>query len=157
MALLGSGAALQIAWLAWLPNVASSLAPVAFVPATRSSTKKVRGLLPESVPHADAAANAARAALLAHALCTDTDLLLDATEDWLHQSYRASAMPRTAELVAQLRADGIAAVVSGAGPTVLALTTISSRQALLDQAQCEPDLVQGEFAAVDGKQDFHGV
>ena len=115
-------------------DVAADLAPVAFVPANRSSTKKVRGLLPSTVPHAEAAANAARAALLAHALCSDTDLLLDATEDWLHQSYRASAMPRTAELVAQLRADGIAAVVSGAGPTVLALTTISGRSALLARA-----------------------
>lgn len=115
-------------------DVTATLAPVAFVPATRSSTKKVRGLLPASVPHADAAANAARAALLTHALCTDTDLLLDATQDWLHQSYRASAMPRTAELVAGLRADGIAAVVSGAGPTVLALTTRAARGALLDRA-----------------------
>ena len=115
-------------------DVASTLAPVAFVPATRSSTKKVRGLLPATVPHADAAANAARAALLTHALCSDTDLLLDATQDWLHQSYRASAMPRTAELVADLRAEGIAAVVSGAGPTVLALTTKSARSALLDRA-----------------------
>ena len=114
-------------------DVTDTLAPVAFVPATRSSTKKVRGLLPATVPHADAAANAARAALLTHALCTDPDLLLDATQDWLHQSYRASAMPRTAELVAALRADGIAAVVSGAGPTVLALTTVAARRAVLDR------------------------
>ena len=110
------------------------LAPVAFVPATRSSTKKVRGLLPDTVPHADAAANAARAALLSHALCHDTSLLMDATQDWLHQSYRAPAMPRTAALVDQLREQGVPTVVSGAGPTVLALTTISSRPALLDQA-----------------------
>ena len=110
------------------------LAPIAFVPATRSSTKKVRSLLPDTVPHADAAANAARAALLAHALCRDTSLLMDATQDWLHQSYRAPAMPRTAALVELLREQGVPAAVSGAGPTVLALTTISSRQALLDRA-----------------------
>jgi homoserine kinase len=109
------------------------LAPVAFVPSTRSSTRKVRGLLPETVPHADAAFNAARAALLPVALTRDPGLLLAATEDRLHQSYRASAMPRTATLVAGLRADGVPAVVSGAGPTVLALTLRAERQALADR------------------------
>ena len=50
------------------------------------------------------------------------DLLMDATEDFLHQRYRAAAMPGTARLIAALRAAGVAAVVSGAGPSVLALT-----------------------------------
>jgi homoserine kinase len=98
------------------------LAPVAFIPATRSSTKKVRGMLPSTVPFADAAQNAGRAALLATALSTRPELLYDATEDRLHQQYRAPAMPRTATLVAKLRASGVPAFVSGAGPTVLALT-----------------------------------
>jgi homoserine kinase len=77
------------------------------------------------VPHADAAANAGRAALLVAALTRQPDprLLLAATEDRLHQDYRAPAMPRTANLVKTLRAKGVPAVVSGAGPTVLALTT----------------------------------
>ena len=99
---------------------APGVTPVAFVPSTKSSTAKVRKLLPETVPHADAAANAGRAALLVHALTEAPALLLAATEDRLHQPYRASAMPRSASLVARLRADGIPAVVSGAGPTVLA-------------------------------------
>lgn len=98
------------------------LAPVAFIPATRSSTKKVRGMLPATVPFADAARNAGRAALLATALSTSPELLYDATEDRLHQQYRAPAMPRTATLVGKLRAAGVPAFVSGAGPTVLALT-----------------------------------
>ena len=101
----------------------ADLAPVAFVPSTRSSTKQVRGLLPAAVPYADAVLNASRAALLPHALTSDPSLLLAATEDRLHQSYRAPAMPATARLVAELRDQGVAAVVSGAGPTVLALTT----------------------------------
>jgi len=50
--------------------------------------------------------------------------LLPATEDWLHQSYRAAGMPATAALVSALRAAGVAAVVSGAGPAVLALTPV---------------------------------
>jgi homoserine kinase len=100
--------------------VDASVAPVAFVPATKSSTAKARRLLPESVPHEDAAFNAARAALLVEALGRRPDLLLAATEDRLHQPYRAEAMPRSAALVASLRAAGVPAVVSGAGPTVLA-------------------------------------
>lgn len=107
------------------------LAPVAFVPSTTSSTKAVRGLLPATVPYADAVLNASRAALLPHALTTDPSLLLPATEDRLHQPYRASAMPETAELMLALRAKGVPAVVSGAGPTVLALTTARGREALL--------------------------
>ena len=99
------------------------LAPVALVPSTKSSTQKVRGLLPPTVPFADAAANAARAALLPTALTSLPQLLMDATEDRLHQQYRASAMPRSARLVEALRADGVPAVISGAGPTVLALVT----------------------------------
>jgi homoserine kinase len=104
-------------------DVHPDVAPVAFIPSSRASTKKVRGMLPDLIPHADAAANSARTALLTLAMTRSPELLMDATEDYLHQTYRASAMPRTAALVAQLRADGVPAVVSGAGPTVLALAT----------------------------------
>ena len=108
----------------------AELAPVAFVPATTASTAQVRGLLPPTVPYADAVLNASRAALLPLALTRDPALLLAATEDRLHQGYRAPAMPATAALVAELREDGVPAVVSGAGPTVLALTTREGRPAL---------------------------
>jgi homoserine kinase len=101
---------------------AAEVTTVAFVPATAMSTAKARRLLPESVPHADAARNAGRAALLVEALTGRPRLLLAATEDRLHQDYRGPAMPRSAALLARLRAAGVAAVISGAGPTVLALT-----------------------------------
>ena len=104
--------------------------PVVFVPSTKASTKKVRGLLPETVPHADAAANSGRTALLGLAMTSAPSLLLDATQDYLHQSYRASAMPRSAALVAGLRAEGIPAVISGAGPTVLALASAATVDAV---------------------------
>jgi homoserine kinase len=97
--------------------------PVAAIPALRSSTDATRGLLPAQVPHADAAFTAGRAALAVHALTARPDLLLSATEDRLHQHYRAPAYPVSSELVRALRAEGVAAVISGAGPTVLALTT----------------------------------
>jgi homoserine kinase len=103
-------------------DVDPAVRPVALVPDTRLATERARGLLPETVPYADAAANSGRAALLIAALTGAPDLLLDATEDRLHQSYRAPAMPESIALVERLRAEGVAAVVSGAGPTVLALT-----------------------------------
>ena len=88
-----------------------------------SSTLHTRGLLPALVPHSDASANAAAAGLLVHALTEDPSYLLPATTDRLHQDYRAPAMPDSARLVADLRAAGIAAVISGAGPSVIALVT----------------------------------
>ncbi|MDT0318512.1 homoserine kinase [Streptomyces millisiae] len=95
--------------------------PVVFVPAEPLATETARGLLPRTVPHVDAATNAGRAALLVEALTRRPELLLPATEDRLHQEYRASAMPESMDLVNRLRADGVPAVISGAGPTVLAL------------------------------------
>ena len=116
--------------LAWTPAdgpaqavrlpVSPALRPVVFVPTTSASTARARKLLPETVPHADAARNAGRSALLVHALSADPGLLLAATEDRLHQQYRAASQARTAGLVDALRADGVPAVVSGAGPSVLA-------------------------------------
>ena len=91
------------------------------VPQVELATTTARGLLPATVPHADAAHAAGRSALLVEALTRRPDLLLPATEDRLHQAQRAPAMPATADLVARLRADGLAAVVSGAGPSVLVL------------------------------------
>ena len=111
-------------------EVRPGLGAVAFVPPDPLETHVARGLLPAVVPHRDAAANAGRAALLVAALTGQVggqvpgDLgraLLVATEDRLHQQYRAPAMPDSAALVDRLRAGGVAAFVSGAGPTVLAL------------------------------------
>jgi homoserine kinase len=102
------------------------LAPVLCVPAVPLATTVARQVLPATVPHADAAKNAARTAMLIAALTARTpdeaaDLLLEATRDFLHQPYRAASMPATAALIAALRDAGVPAVVSGAGPSVLAL------------------------------------
>lgn len=99
---------------------APRITPVVFVPDQRGVTAQARRLLPDRVPHSDAATNVARAALLVHALTTDPSLLLVATEDRLHQDYRAPAMEHSIALIHHLRAAGVPAVVSGAGPTVLA-------------------------------------
>jgi homoserine kinase len=103
-------------------GVPAALRAVACVPAVPLATEAARQALPQTVPHADAAANAARSALLIAALTGAPHLLLDATEDFLHQPYRAAIMPETASLLGALRRAGAAAVVSGAGPTVLVLS-----------------------------------
>ena len=97
------------------------VAPLVLVPSFKMSTALARSLQPESVPHDDAVFNVSRSALLIAALTQSPELLIDATEDRLHQSYRASAMPETDALIQLLRQNGLAAVVSGAGPSVLVL------------------------------------
>ncbi len=92
-----------------------------FVPPDPLSTELARGLLPSTVPHAEAAADAGAAALLVAALAGQPDQLWRATRDHLHQEYRRPAMPASLDLVDRLRSQGHAAVLSGAGPTVLAL------------------------------------
>jgi homoserine kinase len=102
--------------------VLDSLRAVACVAPTALATRTARRVLPELVPHADAAANAARSALLVAGLTRDPAVLFDATEDFLHQRYRAAVMPETADLLGRLRRAGVPAVVSGAGPSILAMT-----------------------------------
>ena len=99
------------------------ISAVVFIPSTSVSTAKARKMLPEIITHSDAVKNSARAALLVHALENRPDLLFTATEDFLHQSYRAEAMPRSFDLLMKLRGAGVAAFISGAGPSVLVLHT----------------------------------
>jgi homoserine kinase len=123
-ALFGS---LTIAWMT--PDgpqhkrlmVHRGVSPLVAVPSTTMSTALARSLQPASVPHEDAIFNVSRSALLIAALIQSPELLLAATEDKLHQSYRAAAMPETDSLIGVLRAEGFAAVVSGAGPSILVL------------------------------------
>lgn len=119
---------LTISWLTGSRARAVSLAVhpdvrlVLFVPDATSPTVAARAALPAHVPHADAAANAGRAALLVAALTQNPDLLYDATSDLLHQEQRRPTYPAAMALVDELRSEGLPAVVSGAGPAVLVLT-----------------------------------
>jgi homoserine kinase len=97
------------------------VSPLIAVPEGTMSTELARSLRPLSVPHEDAIFNVSRSALLIAALIQSPELLLAATEDRLHQSYRASAMPETDSLITELRDEGLAAVISGAGPSILVL------------------------------------
>ena len=104
-------------------EVDARIGALAFIPATSVATSKARKMLPESLPHADAVRNTSNAALLVHALEHRPDLLHTATADFLHQSYRKEAMPQSFALLTKLRNAGVAAFISGAGPTVLVLHT----------------------------------
>jgi homoserine kinase len=131
-ALLGG---FTIAWMEGDRARAVSLAPATdlrvrvLVPAHELATERARALLPGLVPHADAAFNAARSGLLTHAITRDPAWLLPATADRLHQDQRAEAMPATLAAVRRLREAGLAAVVSGAGPSVLVLGQASEDNA----------------------------
>jgi homoserine kinase len=81
-------------------------------------------VLPESVPRADAVFNVQRASLLLAALASGRPELLGAAmEDRLHQPYRLRLFPWM-ERVAQAarEAGALACVLSGAGPSMLAVT-----------------------------------
>lgn len=102
------------------------IVPVVLIPDHAASTAAARAALPDVVGHSDAARNAGRAALLVRALTDRPDLLLDATEDRLHQDQRARVIPDTLRLVHELRSHGLPATVSGAGPAVLVLAVDTS-------------------------------
>ncbi|MDP7733447.1 homoserine kinase [Mycobacterium paragordonae] len=95
----------------------------AAIPEERSSTAETRVLLPAQVSHEDARFNISRVALLVVALTQRPDLLMAATEDVLHQPQRAPAMPSSAEYLRLLRRHSVAATLSGAGPSLIALST----------------------------------
>jgi len=108
--------------------VDSRIKVLAFIPSAPVATSKARKLLPEFIPHPEAVANSTRAALMVHALAGRPDLLFAATEDFIHQKYRQDAMHKSFALMSKLRSAGVAAFISGAGPTVLVLHTGGVRE-----------------------------
>jgi homoserine kinase len=121
------------------------LVAVACVPARELSTAAAREMLPDQVPHADAAFNAARCALLVEAVTRRPELLMPATEDRLHQDHRGPAMPHSAALVERLRGEGVPAVISGAGPSVLALVVGGRPAANVQQVVRDLDADGGDW------------
>ena len=128
------------------------VSPLELVPNHKMSTALARSLQPDSVPHDDAVFNVSRSALLIAALTQSPELLMAATEDRLHQDYRAAAMPETDSIVKLMREHGHAAVVSGAGPSVLVLASDPAQrlEAAKLAAKHHPDW-QALLLAVDFK------
>ncbi|HZU50138.1 MAG TPA: homoserine kinase [Mycobacterium sp.] len=127
------------------------------IPEERSSTAEARVMLPAEVSHYDARFNVSRAALLVVALTERPDLLMPATEDLLHQPQRAAAMPASAEYLRLLRRYGIAAVLSGAGPAVIALTTEPKLPLEALEYGAANGFTVSEMAAGDGVRWSSGV
>ncbi|WP_022884242.1 homoserine kinase [Glaciibacter superstes] len=129
------------------------VSPLVFVPEHVMSTALARSLQPITVPHEDAVFNVSRSALLIAALIQSPELLLAATEDKLHQTYRAAAMPETSRLVSLLREREFAAVVSGAGPSILVLADDPARRLIAAELVAEASETpwQALMLAVDFK------
>lgn len=121
--------------------VHEDLRAVVLLPAATLATHTARAVLPATVPHHEAARGAGRAALLVEAVSRRPDLLLPATRDWLHQEPRRASFPATMALVDHLRGRGHAAVVSGAGPSVLVLTTVDREGDVVAPADLGGDAV----------------
>jgi homoserine kinase len=127
------------------------------IPGQRSSTAEARVLLPAQVSHEDARFNVSRAALLVVALTERPDLLMAATEDVLHQPQRAPAMPSSAEYLRLLRRYNVAAVLSGAGPAVVALSTASELPAEALHYAAAHGFAVSEMTVGDGVRWTSGV
>ena len=130
------------------------VSPLVFVPEHTMSTSVARSLQPLQVPREDAVFNVSRSALLIAALTQSPELMLAATEDKLHQSYRAQAMPETDRLVRTLRDARFAAVVSGAGPSVLVLADGPGRR--LEAAELAARATDTPWEALMLAVDFKG-
>jgi homoserine kinase len=127
------------------------------IPEQRSLTAETRVLLPRSVSHVDARFNVSRAALLVVALTERPDLLMEATEDVLHQPHRAIAMRASAEYLLLMRRCGLAAVLSGAGPAVIGLSTQSELPAEILEFGAANGFTVSEMSVGDGVRWASGV
>jgi homoserine kinase len=96
------------------------VAAILAVPSSRTSTAASRNGLPEKVTHADAAHNAASAAMLGAAIVSgDVELLRDAFDDRLHEQYRIGNAPLLQSLRAHAPDGTVGVTLSGSGPSVV--------------------------------------
>ena len=116
---------------------AGGLAAIAVIGEQELPTAVARAALPGFVPHADAAANAGRAALVALGMSLGSAAYLEAgLHDAIHERYRTSLVPDLEAVRELLEAVGAGpAVLSGAGPTVLALVQDSTGERALERAR----------------------
>ncbi len=137
--------------------VLPSIRPLVMVPTTLSSTKKARSVLPEQVPLAAAVANLSRSALLVEAFTADPTLLMAATEDSIHQKYRAELMPKSLETLAMLRDMGLPAAISGAGPSLVAFVDAPDSTSFDSAVLRLKDVAGAKFEVLDLAVDSLGA
>jgi homoserine kinase len=99
------------------------LTAVIATPSLKVETVESRRRLPMRYSRADAVFNIGHAALLVASLVAgDWSALASALDDKIHQPYRLAALEGAPEVIAAAKAAGaIGAVLSGSGPTILAL------------------------------------
>ena len=146
-------------------RVADDLTAAVFVPDYELSTEKARQALPGQLAFKDAVHNVSRVSLLPAAmnpamLATGqrqdvNALLFAATQDRLHQPYRAPLMEPSWTLIEKLRSHGFASMVSGAGPCVLVLHHGDAREQLGQLASEE--LASGHWRVLHLGVDTKGV
>lgn len=109
---------------------------VLFIPDRPLDTRRMRAILPETVPHRDAVHNVGRAALLVAAFAQDRpELLRAAMDDRLHEPYREGAYRELPRLLAAARdAGALGAALSGAGSTIMAFADDVARAATVASA-----------------------
>ncbi|MGV3524638.1 MAG: homoserine kinase [Candidatus Sericytochromatia bacterium] len=97
---------------------------VVCIPAFELATSAARAVVPQVLPLSDAIANLGYLGALVSGLCLDKpELIAQGLEDRLHQPYRRQLVPGMPEVMAAARGAGaLGCVLSGAGPTLLALT-----------------------------------
>lgn len=107
--------------------------PVVAIPDFELSTSEARKVLPTEISRADAIFNAAHLGLLLRALATSREEWLKAAlQDKLHQPYRKALIPGYDNVeTSALAAGAYGMVISGAGPTLLALTDNLHTQAVV--------------------------
>jgi homoserine kinase len=104
-------------------DVPPDLGAVLFVPDVELKTEEARKVVPDSYSRTDAVYNTANIALFIRAItCHDYESLVPAMRDKFHQPQRSALLPWLPEMIAAAQAADAAAALSGAGPTVIALT-----------------------------------
>ena len=115
-------------WITQRVNIPEGTQCVLFIPDEEMSTTEARKALPESLSYADAIHNISRASMLVNCFATGQfDPLRYAMQDKLHQQYRSHMFPFEPIIKVALEAGAHGAYLSGAGPTVLAITGGSGR------------------------------
>lgn len=131
---VGKGEDWQITTIPWH----SEIIPVLAIPDFELSTEEARAVLPNTYSRSDAIFNISRMGLLLRGLADNHfDWLRMALEDKLHQPYRQKLITGyTSVKQAALTAGAYGMVISGAGPTLLALCDRSLAEKVADAMAC---------------------
>jgi homoserine kinase len=136
-----------VRWMTERVNIPQGLQCVCFIPETVGKTSTARGVLADTVSRKEAVFNIGRVAWLINALATNNiDQLRYGVEDALHQPQRAAAVyPHLDPLIrAAVESGASAAYLSGAGPTVMALTSGASGDIFTQRAKERVDMKVAE-------------